>query len=57
MVSAAHSFKASNKKKYIKIRYLYDQLVSYTEKQVTCREEYKKVIIEELNDDFVQSPF
>lgn len=33
MVSAAQSFKISNKKKYTKIRYLYDQLVNYTEKK------------------------
>lgn len=32
MVSAAQSFKISNKKKYIKIRYLYEQLVKYIEK-------------------------
>lgn len=32
MVSAAQSFKTSNKKKYIKIRYLYDQLMSIIEK-------------------------
>lgn len=33
MVGAAQSFKNSNKKKYIKIRYLYDRLVNYTEKK------------------------
>lgn len=57
MVSAAQHFKSKDRKKYTKIRYLYDQLLNYTDNSCNFKEEYIRVIIDEFEDDFLQGTF
>lgn len=57
MVAAAQCFKNKDRKRYAKIRYLYDQLLKYTDAASTFKEEYIRVIIDEFDEEFMQRTF
>jgi hypothetical protein len=57
MVTAAHSFKCRDKRKYLKIRYLYDQLLAYTESKLFKNEQYIRVIVREFDEDYLKKVF
>lgn len=57
MVSAAQSFKCRDRRKYLKIRYLYDQLLAYTENGSIKNEQYIRVIVGEFDEDYLKKVF
>lgn len=57
MVAVAQGLKSKDRKRYAKIRYLYDQLLKYTDATSTFKEEYIRVIIDEFDEEFMQLTF